>query len=380
MSRSGKGRVLMKTNCAVLGRCCLAAVIGILRRPGGVVLCGSAALLAATAGCSSDKAASATRQPAVGAAGSSGASADAGDGFVVQSAGTTIEPGQDVQYCEIVAMPGTEADTYYVGGIDGQMTPFSHHLNVRTIAPGSPADQSSTVGQRVECSANGRVPFGSGLSNIYLSVAPQYSLTYPEGVGLELHGGRKLLLNYHYFNSSTEPAPASAKLRFHLIAAGGVRRELRRFGMYNGGFSVPAKSSASFLSECTMAEDVQVLSLLRHTHKNGRDFTVWRSGGAQDGTPVFTSHDWEADIRFKPTDPFIIKQGEGLRFQCTFDNPLDHTLQFGELVSDEMCILYGDFVSAKDGVPALPEDCSILTSPPDTLTKGVPCAVCPDGD
>src|SRR5262245_21105180 len=46
------------------------------------------------------------------------------DGFVIESVGTMIEPGQDIQYCEVVALPGTPGVPIYVSGIDGKMTPF----------------------------------------------------------------------------------------------------------------------------------------------------------------------------------------------------------------------------------------------------------------
>jgi hypothetical protein len=299
---------------------------------------------------------------------------------VLESAGATINPGQDVQYCEILALPGAPGEPIYVSGIDGKMTQFSHHLNIMAIKPGSPADQASTPGQRVECVGNGRVPFGSGLHQIFMSVAPETSLVLPDGVGHRLEGGQKLLFNYHYFNSSTNPVPAKAALAFHVAQASDVRRELRRFGMYNAGFSVPAGTQATFTAECMMAEDVQVISLLRHTHRWGKDFNVWRAGGATDGQPVFTSHHWEDDVDFVPTGEFIVKQGEGLRFECAFDNTTDRTLMFGELVSDEMCILYGYFASTRELVPPLPEDCMIINSQQGQIALGTPCTRCPDGE
>jgi hypothetical protein len=299
---------------------------------------------------------------------------------MIESVGTTIAPGQDVQYCEVVVLPGTPGQPIYVSGIDGKMTPFSHHLNIMSVEPGSPADRASTPGQLVECTGNGRIPFGTGLRQIFGAVSPENSLVLPEGVGHRLDGGQKVIFNYHYFNSSPQPVPAKAALAFHVTDASNVRRELRRFGMYNTGFSVPAGAQGAFTAECMMAEDVQLLSLLRHTHRWGTDFTVWRAGGTGDGEQVFVSHDWEEGITYAPSAPFIIKRGEGLRFECKFDNTTNHELRFGELVSDEMCILYGNIVSTRENVPSLPEDCMIFNSPQGQVVRGVPCAQCPDGE
>lgn len=300
-------------------------------------------------------------------------------GFVIESVGATIAPGEDVQYCEIVTLPGTPGQPIFVSGIDGKMTRFSHHLNVMAIDPGGQADGASTPGQKVKCAGNGRVPFGSGMHQIFGSVTPENSLVLPDGVGHRLDGGQKLIFNYHYFNSSTSPVPAKAVLAFHVTDAAHVRRELHRFGMYNNGFAVPAHSQGSFTAECMMAEDVQILSLLRHTHRWGTDFTVWRAGGATGGEQVFVSHDWEGDIAYTPSDTFIVNKGEGLRFECSFDNTTDQELTFGELITNEMCILYGNFIATQDNVSSLPEDCVIVNSPEGQTAQGIPCTGCPDG-
>jgi hypothetical protein len=302
------------------------------------------------------------------------------NGFVIESVGTTIAPGEDVQYCEVVALPGAPTDTFFISRIDGAMAPLSHHLNVMAVAPGSAADLATTVGQRVECANNGRLPFGGGLRQIFGSVSPTNSLVMPKGVGHRLEGATKLVFNYHYFNTTDTPVPARAALAFHLTDAASVRRELRRFGMYNLGIVIPEGAQASFTAECMMQQDVEVLSLLRHTHRWGKDFRVARAGGTRDGEAVFTSTDWEEDINFIPPEPLRIQAGEGLRFECAFDNTSGKELTFGELATDEMCILYGTVVPVLEGTATLPEDCAILGSTPGEVARGFPCAQCPDCD
>jgi hypothetical protein len=106
---------------------------------------------------------------------------------------------------------------------------------------------------------------------------------------------------------------------------------------------------------------------------------VWRAGGATDGEQVFTKTDWEHDITYTPETPFVIREGEGLRFDCAFENTTDRPLAFGELATDEMCILYGYFVGTGSGL-AGPEDCAITTATEGTVTKGFACTQCPDGE
>jgi hypothetical protein len=300
-------------------------------------------------------------------------------GFAVEARGTTIEPGQDIQYCEVVQIPGEPGEPIYVSAIDGRMTPFSHHLNAMLVAPGSAADQATTPGQLVECLNNGRQPFGSGLRQIFSMGTPEEQLVLPEGIGHRLEGGQKIVLNYHYFNSSDAQVPAKAALAFHTTDAANATREMRRFGMYNIGIQIPAQSKASFQAQCTMANDIELVALWRHTHRWGTDFSAWRTGGASDGEHLFTKTDWEHDITFTPETPLSIAKGEGLRFECSFDNTTDHTMTFGELATDEMCILYGYFVGKGAGL-AGPEDCIIVSATPGVLSPGFPCTECPDGE
>lgn len=376
---------LLQSRPAVLGLCILAAACGTDQAPGGAGAGADAP--AAEAGATSDG----------GGAGASplpgevppGNCAPGGplcvqapaDGFLVESRGTVIEAGTDVQYCEVVEIPGEPGETIAVNAFESVMAPYSHHLNVRIVVPGSPADAATTPGDRVPCLNNGRLPFGSGLRQLYGSVEPEGSRRYPEGVGFRLQGGQKLVFNYHYYNPTPDNVWAKAVVTFHEVPEAAVTREVRRFGFYNTGFQVPAGAAASFVAECRMSEDVEILNLLRHTHAWGKDFEVLRAGGATDGERVFLSRDWEEDIHFAPTTTMVVPAGTGFRFRCDFENTLDQPLGFGELATDEMCILYGDFTrAAGEGLPA-PEDCVILSSPPGgEVATGLPCAQCPDGE
>ena len=54
-------------------------------------------------------------------------------GFQIRSVGTTIEPGEDVEFCEAVLLPGGPDDVYYVSRFEVAMTEFSHHLIVSAV-------------------------------------------------------------------------------------------------------------------------------------------------------------------------------------------------------------------------------------------------------
>jgi hypothetical protein len=76
------------------------------------------------------------------------------DGFRVKNRGSTIEPGADVELCEVGALPGDSSETYYVRDAEFANAPLSHHLIISAAEPGSPVDQKLreyAVGDQVPC-------------------------------------------------------------------------------------------------------------------------------------------------------------------------------------------------------------------------------------
>ncbi|HMJ11579.1 MAG TPA: hypothetical protein VK524_09220, partial [Polyangiaceae bacterium] len=61
-------------------------------------------------------------------------------GFQIEGKGTTIAGGQDVEYCEVVQLPGGPGDVYYTNHFEAALTPFSPHLNVYAVDPSHPVN------------------------------------------------------------------------------------------------------------------------------------------------------------------------------------------------------------------------------------------------
>ena len=315
-------------------------------------------LFSATAlGCSSNDAE--TRSGGAGGGGAGGAGGGGGgastelrldppaNGFQIASQGTLIAAGQDVEYCEVGVLPGTKDDVYHVGRIEVAMTPFSHHLNLYSVVVGSAPDQNAKLGDRVECLQPnlgfGTQPLGEEFRYVVGSQKPYGDRTFPEGVGLRYVGGQKVIFNYHYLNTSSEPARARHLVNFHLVDAARITRTPQIFAMMNQTISVNPRSKASYTMECKATQRIVVYGLSRHTHRWGTEFVTWFEGGARHGQHVFTSQEWNGDNEFGFVPPTELAAGEGFRFRCDFDNPEAHPLAWGDKATDEMCILYGSF-------------------------------------
>lgn len=269
-------------------------------------------------------------------------------GIQVRTVGTMIESGTDVEYCEVVQLPGTPDDIYYVNGFELAMSPLSHHLIVTALEPGSPGDQQAQVGDRTDC-IGAEFLYGHGsVRDVFGSQQPFHEQFFPEGVGKTLRGGQKLVFDYHYFNPTEDAVPARAALNLHVVDS--IEREAYSFSFNKMSFSIPAGQTGSTSASCTFTDDVVVSSITRHTHRWGTNFSVWFAGGERDGEHIWTSRDWEHEVDFDFEEgPVTMSAGEGFRFECEFDNTTSGPLSFGLKATDEMCILFGTYWAAEPG-------------------------------
>jgi len=278
-------------------------------------------------------------------------------GFQIQAEGTTIEPGEDVEYCEVVLLPGSPDDVYYVNGFEAQMTEGSHHLIVSAIFPDTDTEKNAPVGERVPCT--GGDVWGGELMPVTGSQQPYASEAFPSGVGRVYRGGQKVVFDYHYFNTTPEPLAARAAVNFHTTDESNVKTISRAFGFYNLGIEIPPGSEDSFTGECYFDDDVYVHKLTRHTHQWGTDFNVWYAGGERDGELIFSSPDYET-VDFPFAEPQLIEGGQGFRFECGFRNTETYTLKFGLKATDEMCILFGSWYAAAEGASMAEQGCYLF--------------------
>lgn len=275
-------------------------------------------------------------------------------GFQIRTDGTEIESGQDVEYCEVVQLPGDADDVYYVNRFEVAMSEGSHHLIVSAAELGTATEAAMTLGDRVPCT--GGDVYGGELVPVTGSQQPTNEQLFPAGVGRVYYGGQKLVFDYHYFNTTAEPISARAAVNFHTVPKEDVTNLAQAFGFINLGISVPPGQSADFTQQCTFSREVTVFGLTRHTHKWGRDFDVWYVGGPNDGEHIFKSADYE-DINHTFAEPVVIKAGEGFRFRCAYDNTEDYTLEFGLKATDEMCILFGSWFAPDIGHEVVQQGC-----------------------
>jgi hypothetical protein len=278
------------------------------------------------------------------------------DGVQLATRGREIPAGADQEWCEVIALPGDSARTYFVGRTELAMTPFSHHIIVSMAPPDSDSLDDVELGSPERCL--GAHEYGTDLTTLAGSALPYTEMRLPDGIGFALRGGQRLLFDYHALNVSDQPIRAAHKLNLHFVDM--IKKPARTFGFYNQYVDIPAHTSRAFADQCTVKDDLLVWHLTRHTHRYGTRFRVWWVGGEHDGELLWTSDDWETDIDYRFDPPVTLAAGTGFRWECAYDNPTDDALVFGPRATDEMCILFGAFAAVGDDSDVGPQSCYLF--------------------
>jgi hypothetical protein len=327
-----------------------------------------AILLALAIGCTAETGQELTNSPA--AAGSLADSLDLGapeHGFQVETLGASVEPGDDVRLCEVVALPGSSDDTFYVGRIESALAAQGDDLVVSVAEPGSQTEAIMDVGASVPCTRAGEA-FGEELSSVLSTQESYEDVRLPTGVGKVLRGGQKLAIETHFVNETNEPVIAKAKVSFHVVDAQSVQHIARAASFENFTIYTPPGGRSSHLGECGVHEEMLVSALQRRTQRFATDFTVWRRGGERDGELVWASRDGN-DRRYEPTEPLHLLPGEGLRFQCDYHNTADRELRYGVGAEDETCVLNATFWSVDSLADTQHEGCLLFQTDSDGISR-----------
>lgn len=289
-------------------------------------------------------------------------------GFALDTPTTVVDPGDDVRVCEVVVLPGTPSDVYYVPRIETLLSAHGEELIVHAARPGSDTEAIMDPEASVPCTRAGEA-FGEELSEV-LATADRYTdESFPEGTGKVFHGGQKLALELHFVNETSEPAQARAKLAFHLADADRVQRTMRSANFANLTIYTPPGGHSSHVGECLVRQEMLVSELVRRTQRFGTTFKVWFAGGARDGQLFWESAD-RRDSRYEPSEPIHLMPGEGFRFECNYYNYSGRELRYGVSASDETCMLQANYAVPDDNAEEeTPEGCLLFDVDPDGIAR-----------
>jgi hypothetical protein len=249
----------------------------------------------------------------------------------------TVQPGQEVYYCQTFANPwGKQVDikTYSL-----DMGTGSHHMFAFYAT-------NATNGALAACPNGGLTyaPF------TFTAQTAQATQTYPATVGATIPQTTGFQLMVHYLNTGNAALQSSVKLTMWIAKAGVVQNHAGVIFLNQAQMSVgPACTSAvgGCPSQATflLSQNVNILLSASHMHKYATNFVATASTGAT----LYSTTLWAEPPPKVYSPPLALPSGTSITWTCTDVNNTGTTLTFGESANTNvMCISVSIFYPVAD--------------------------------
>jgi hypothetical protein len=238
-----------------------------------------------------------------------------------------------------------------------------HHANLYAVPPDNAARlealDAADPGKGYPCFGGSNLP---GPSESIASWGPGGgNASFPEGTGIKIAAGARLVLQIHYNTSSTPPAPDSTSIALRLedhvateaailpftnpdwVVHSSIRLPPRTRGITRS-FTVDPSPGLGIITGGLISpgDTMKVYWVGMHMHALGTGASL-KMEHAKQGEECMLSIDrwnfhWQRTYQF--TAPKTFAPGDKLSLECEWDNELDHEVRWGELTENEMCIGY----------------------------------------
>jgi hypothetical protein len=249
------------------------------------------------------------------------------------SAEWSLETGTEMYLCSRVTV---EEDTW-ITEFHPVIPVGTHHTVVTLADPGTPDGTE-------ECSN----PFEGGPRSIYGTGVGTQPLIMPEGVAVKIAAGDQIVLNLHLFNATPETLTGTSGIQFKEVDPSQVEEEASSYLWGPLDFAIVPNGTTTDEASCTLLEDLDVFAILPHMHQKGVHLRfLYTAPGESEPVEIFDrAYDFDAQ-ELEMYEPIVrLEAGGTITTECTWDNPTDETLIFGESSNDEMCF------AALWGIPA----------------------------
>lgn len=237
----------------------------------------------------------------------------------------------------------------YVNRIETKMRTNSHHLVLYTFD-----NIPSLIKPAFDAIRDIRNPNGSlnllnmlpmGFHVFFAGTqAPSSDYRFPTGVAIKVDASGSIDLNTHYVNRTTAPITGEAYVNLHTVPQSQVQRVARTLNMGNTDISLAPRTRVTLSKTFAVRDSLMtVFMLTSHMHERGEKFVIRLSGGPRDGEVVYTTTDWAHPDIINYPQPLVLRRGEGLTSEITYNNTTDRTVRFGLTSLDEMGIIFGYF-------------------------------------
>lgn len=236
------------------------------------------------------------------------------------------------------------SEDIYVSRYEVICRPNTHHF----IAYGyqnESADYHPDIGVlRDQNLPDGRANLGltMGSGALYCGVQePEYDLQFPEGMAVKIPANSTIDMNSHYFNYTDDIIFGEVYLNLWTIPKEDVKEVLEYDDIDNEDvLFLPKNQNTTITYTETFNRPTQIRQMFAHMHKRGYLFDVYKVGGADDGELLYQSLDYRHPPNTFFDPPLLVRAGEGLQTQISYNNESDRDINFGVTSEDEMGILF----------------------------------------
>lgn len=173
----------------------------------------------------------------------------------------------------------------------------------------------------------------------------------PPGVAFHLRAGEQLLVQTHFVNVGSLETSGEGKvlMNFHDADPGTIDAYAGALFGQDRDVFVPALTDTTASSECVFPEPITMIAETGHYHFRGRRFRtfLWNDGVRGD---VIYEHEGYNDplfLVYDPADSPMFAAGEGLQWECFWENPNDVDYEFGPFTDvNEHCNLFAFYYPA----------------------------------
>ena len=168
----------------------------------------------------------------------------------------------------------------------------------------------------------------------------------PEGTGIRVEAGSKLLLQVHYNTLGGNGEPDLSLLDLSVETSVEKPALIQPWTdpdwLDGEGMLIPANSTATHSFAYTLSGGYELLihSSALHMHRQGQHGRFWITHPDETETCLLEIDDWDFDWQqsYKLVDPVLIQNGDTLTVECTWNNVTDEDMAWGEGTGDEMCL------------------------------------------
>lgn len=170
---------------------------------------------------------------------------------------------------------------------------------------------------------------------------------FPTGTGINLKAGTGFVMQIHYnFDSAKAAADlTSMKLQFSKTPIP-LNRRLLIFPVADGTLRVPPQSQGIKASNTvTLPAAGRIWGAIPHMHALGTSIRVDLADAS--GKPkACLAHipkwdfNWQQSYFYSLPQGLVVEKGDRVTITCTYDNPNNNTVTWGESTTDEMCLNY----------------------------------------